>query len=236
MFLLLIIYGQNVGNFVISISRESDRALTMSLDQNFSVETTRLVADALYNAEDNTLVDIFYRNGVNVQDEYTSRDGSYNDPAGSFLVYNFYLKNVGNENVNFESVFKIDNVYKGVDSAVRIMLVTKTITSEVDDETVTIYAKEQEDENGNSLLIPESYNIDHFQEPIDKLSVPAEYLTTTPFASDTVVFAQTLDHPFEVGSIKKYTIIMWLEGEDAQCTNELFGTSIKFSMNFRVIE
>jgi hypothetical protein len=28
---------------------------------------------------------------------------------------------------------------------------------------------------------------------------------------------------------------MWLEGEDAQCTNELFGTSIKFSMNFRVI-
>lgn len=243
-FLLLIIYGLNVGNFVISISRESNRSLTMSLDPTFDNSTTRLVAEALPNAEDTTLVDIVYReDGSHILSEYTSLDGTYIDPNGRFVVYNFHLRNVGRENIIYRATMNIDLDYKKVSSAVRVLLVRQTINPETGEATVdkiTIYAREQEDENGQRLYAPEEYTDEYFetylQMPIDELSIPAEYSTTQPFLYNNVVFSYDTDEPFNVGDIHKYTFIMWLEGEDKQCTNDLFGSSIKFSMNFRVIE
>lgn len=216
----------------------------MSLDPEFEKTTTRLVADALPNAEDTTLADIVFReDGTHILSEYTSLNGTYIDPNGRFLVYNFHLQNVGNENIIYRSTLNIDLDYKAVSSAIRILCVVQNInqeTSESEIESLTIYAKEQEDENGERLYAPEVYSDDYFeyylQMPIEELSIPAEYSMTESFLYSNVVFAHETNQPFNVGNTHKYTLIMWLEGEDKQCTNDIFGSSIKFSMNFRVIE
>jgi hypothetical protein len=53
--------------------------------------------------------------------------------------------------------------------------------------------------------------------------------TTDSFVSDDTIM---LEHRtgFEVGEIDKYTIVIFLEGDDPQCTDELLGGSIKMHM------
>ena len=38
------------------------------------------------------------------------------------------------------------------------------------------------------------------------------------------------------GETHKYTVVIWLEGNDPECTNEIFGGFAKYSMNFRMVE
>ncbi len=54
---------------------------------------------------------------------------------------------------------------------------------------------------------------------------------TTAFVSDKLVAA---DHvvDFKPGDITKYTIVVWLEGKDPDCTNNIIGGEIKMHMQF----
>ncbi len=54
---------------------------------------------------------------------------------------------------------------------------------------------------------------------------------TVPFASDTLVMESTLSD-FKIDEIHKYTIVMWLEGDDPECVNDIIGGSVRFSMDF----
>jgi hypothetical protein len=36
----------------------------------------------------------------------------------------------------------------------------------------------------------------------------------------------------EVGDIHKYTVVIWVEGNDPECTDAIFGGYAKFSMKF----
>jgi hypothetical protein len=40
---------------------------------------------------------------------------------------------------------------------------------------------------------------------------------------------------FQVGEVDRYTVVIWLEGEDPECVNEIMGGEAKFSMAFEVI-
>jgi hypothetical protein len=54
---------------------------------------------------------------------------------------------------------------------------------------------------------------------------------TVPFQSDTLI---TLDHvkDFKPGDKNKYTIVIWLEGNDPECTDNILGGEIKIHMSF----
>lgn len=56
---------------------------------------------------------------------------------------------------------------------------------------------------------------------------------TTPFYSSKQVMCNQRDN-FKVSEVDKYTIVIWLEGWDPDCTNEIKGGKIKFSMNFSI--
>lgn len=58
---------------------------------------------------------------------------------------------------------------------------------------------------------------------------------TTPFYSSKQVMCTEVPD-FEPGEIEKFTIVIWLEGEDPECTDEIRGGKIKFSVNFTTIE
>ncbi|MBQ2835836.1 MAG: hypothetical protein IJE68_03280 [Clostridia bacterium] len=56
---------------------------------------------------------------------------------------------------------------------------------------------------------------------------------TTPFHDEDTVMLQVAEN-FKVGDIDKYTIVIWLEGDDPQCKNDLIGGEIK--MHMKLIE
>ena len=54
---------------------------------------------------------------------------------------------------------------------------------------------------------------------------------TTPFHSieDNIVMLDKVED-FKVGTIDKYTVVIWVEGDDPQCTDDLIGGEIKMHM------
>lgn len=54
----------------------------------------------------------------------------------------------------------------------------------------------------------------------------------TNFESDTVVC--TYEEPdFLVGNVDRYTIVIWMEGDDPECVDSIIGGSVEFSMDIK---
>ncbi len=55
------------------------------------------------------------------------------------------------------------------------------------------------------------------------------------FASSTIVM-QTEHIDFEPNAKDKFTVVIWLEGNDPDCTDALIGGTLKLGMDFKIIE
>lgn len=58
---------------------------------------------------------------------------------------------------------------------------------------------------------------------------PEKY--TVPFTDDNLVIMSHVQN-FKPGDINKYTIVVWLEGSDPDCNNNILGGEIKMHMEF----
>lgn len=54
---------------------------------------------------------------------------------------------------------------------------------------------------------------------------------TTPFVSDTCMVRMT-DLPLGPGEVDKFTFVVWLEGNDPECINNILGGFVKLTMDF----
>lgn len=178
--------------------------ISLSLDPNFSFSTTRLSSEPVDDATNITQSDI--------PEDITEGNGSKNDPLGNYIAYSFYLKNTGGVMVTYQAKITIDGVYKNVDSAIRL----KVYEESGDTLNTTVYAKAAS-ENEDGTLVPE----------VDPMG------ETSPFKEKKLVNT-LLKSGFQVGQITKYTIVIWLEGNDPECIDTLKGGSIKFSMIFSI--
>ena len=54
---------------------------------------------------------------------------------------------------------------------------------------------------------------------------------TIPFLEDRLV---ALDNNYDLqpGEVDKYTVVLWIEGSDPECNDNILGGEIKISMNF----
>ena len=55
---------------------------------------------------------------------------------------------------------------------------------------------------------------------------------TVPFASDELIVREHIID-FEPGTITKYTIVLWIEGSDPECTDNILGGEFKVHMDFK---
>ena len=58
---------------------------------------------------------------------------------------------------------------------------------------------------------------------------------TVPFIDDKTINTEEVFN-FSPGDINKYTIVMWVEGTDLECTDNILGGEIKVSMNFEKLD
>lgn len=137
-------------------------------------------------------------------------DGNFYDPDLTYMAYTFYLQNVGTEGVDVTYSMRITDVYKDLDEAIRVII--------IDNGEESIYQKQDEADEFGVL-------------PTYPVSMP----NTTMFIDEDTVFRKTL-LGFAPNEIRKFTIIVWLEGEDPDTNDDVLGGLIKFRMTFSIEE
>ena len=55
----------------------------------------------------------------------------------------------------------------------------------------------------------------------------------TAFVNDTTIF-QTVNTPLKAGDSDKYTVVIWIEGEDPECKDPIRGGSVRSHMVFDI--
>ena len=133
----------------------------------------------------------------------TEADGSHN--GENYIAYTFYVEHRGKTTVNYWYEVIIDDVIKRVDDAIRIMIFL--------DGEPTVYAKINSETNE--------------AEP-----------DTKPFYSNKIVKGDNTAvleqrKGFTPGDVDRFTIVVWLEGDDPDCVNAIIGGEIKMHMNIR---
>lgn len=190
--------------FILGIIYKGGR-FTITLDPNFSLESGITLYESLNNRSKTNKL---YASNIDFMDNIAlewipetvdseSDGGPHN--GENYIAYTFYLANEGKEVLNYWQEIYIDDVIKGVDEAVRIV----------------VY------QNGDRTVYAKKNHLTKFPEP-----------NTEPFYSDELPVLRGRKD-FKPGDIDKYTIIIFIEGNDPDCVNELLGGEIKMHMDIR---
>lgn len=187
LYLILYVVNSN-GYFTIKLDKnlKSERHILLSSDSEFSAETVEIKVKGLEYMDNIT-------EGWIPFDELISKEGDHSDD--NYIAYTFFVKNDGNENVDYKSKIVIESVIKNVDEAVRVALYTNGERK--------VYAKKAKDGNA---------------EP-----------NTISFLSNHLVMQQDRDN-IKPGEIDRYTVIVWLEGKDPECIDDIIGGEMKMAM------
>lgn len=141
-----------------------------------------------------------------------NHSGSHNGDANKdgeidYIAYTFYLKNVGREDADYNVSIDVLSVDLDADEALRVKVYRNG-------EAVT-YGKKP---------IKGTENDEYATFGIDKF-----------FAKDNKVMDRNVTD-FKSGSIDKYTVVIWLEGWDPECVDNIMGGEVKLSMNFHILD
>lgn len=140
--------------------------------------------------------------------EVVSTDGNYYDPFKSFLAYTFYIKNNGEATVDINFSYVIKDVYRGTEQAIRFLLIEN-------DTILKLYQ------------MPDTIKKEYSYGAAEK---PEVY-----FFEDKVIFREVI-YNFFPEQVKKFTVIIYLEGEDDDCNDDILGGSIRTAMVFNIID
>lgn len=201
------------GSFTIAVKDYGDRDYALALCENDEFKTTssRLVAQEIRDADNIT---------------YTELPSDLNDVNGShngknYLAYTFYVKNIGKNDCNYKYSLLITRATVGIDAAVRVRVYYnsnyyKKATDTYDYSSAYVdYAKPKTGGNG----LPE----------VD----PGNRTMTNFLTNDVIVEKQIND--FHSGDIAKVTVVIWLEGEDPDCTDDVLGGQFKTDMVLEIV-
>lgn len=191
-FYALSTFVNRAGNFTVWISDEQTNLITLSDTADFAECATMLEADVIPQMDNITK--------SWMPDDLHEVDGCHN--GENYIAYTFYLKNAGENEINYSAQIDIHSVTKEADNAVRVMIIKNG--------EETVYAKAQK---GSTEPEPD----------------------TVAFLSNTMVMDNTTEE-FKPGDVDKYTVVIWLEGNDPECVDNIKGGVVKMSMNFKVLE
>ncbi|MBE7001745.1 MAG: hypothetical protein E7421_03470 [Ruminococcaceae bacterium] len=235
------------GLFTINLSQGMFReGYSLSEEITFRAATGNLFSQPAVDVPCISVVQIpdkIYDNSVwenPVSNDQQDTTQKYRD-AGCFY-YTFYIRNEGESETGYVWDLNIDSEDKKLADALWVMV--------FEDEEMTFYAKA--DEQGAPQALPAEGNntvgyrkapfIDMAKNPEQQYSVIAERedftyyrLRPVPFLSETLV-ASGQQETVAPQEIHKYTVVLWVEGDDPHCTDELIGGHVGLSMQFRLVD
>ena len=118
----------------------------------------------------------------------------------NYIAYSFYVENQGDNVLNYHYELFVDDIIKNVDEAIRIRIYRNG--------EETTYAKR------NFLDNQPEINTEPFKEIKD---------------AEGVIISERVAN-FNPDDLDRYTILVWIEGDDPDCTDALLGGEIKMHM------
>lgn len=206
------------GEFVIRVDHPGQKQLILSDTPDFPEELITLNGTAITDADNISIYDI--------PGEVADIDGDHN--GENYIAYTFYVKNIGFDPITYDYSLNIRRATKGIENATWVLF---------------YYDDEQEVLAMESLSGGVESQHSEFELPFqDAAKSPEQYaynektgihtLTTKPFESSKVVKSGVRE-AIQPQEIDKYTIVIWLEGEDPECVNDILGGSIEYMMRLR---
>ena len=126
----------------------------------------------------------------------------------NYIAFTFHIRNTGTFDIYYSSEIIISKVTNNLDSAMRVMVIKNGER--------TVYAKSKSD--GSAELVSKySDNV------------------TIPFLTQNQVM-QTETTRLQTGDNIKYTLVIWIEGEDNDCTDDILGGNLCMEMKFQIEE
>jgi len=173
-----------------------------------------------------------------IPEDVDQHDGNHSE---TYFAYTFYLRNEGEETVGYEWSLKMHAESLNTSQAAWVML--------FEDGEMSFYAKPNDqgeaealpalDDNGRGYLgLPLSR---YLKEPdqVEQIRAisSAVYYRVIPkvWESDTVVVSG-IRQEMQPMEVHKYTVVIWLEGDDPDCTDDLIGGHMGLGMDMTMIE
>lgn len=225
------------GEFVISIDRGmAEDGFVLSETTDFSEQLITLNGDVVVGATNISIYDI-QRDVMNV-------DGKHN--GINYLAYTFYIKNETGQVKDYQYQLHLKRATKGTEYASWIMLYHNNVQN--------IYAMPNKDGNPERIFSGSPFPFMKYageliketkltkdnpgymtQDKMDYFGVESAegmyQLEAVPFMSSDVVCAGTRkgikDEEYD-----KFTVVIWMEGEDPECVDDIIGGNLEFSMSF----
>lgn len=211
-----LLMGSQSGNFVVQVQSgdiEASIAITESLNE-IDTYAEKITTEGIGNISNNT-ARYFMNDGVADLKEMTVNSG-VNKELVDLYCYTFYVANTGDSIVNIEFEMSIAQVTKGLDKAIRVMSFN---------------------ENSNKYTIYQAIDEPDWEYPsYETIGQPRM------FVDDNVVYREqdyllpmSANNFNDEGSYIKYSVFVWVEGWDPQCTEDLYRSTIQFELKIKVI-
>ena len=195
--ILLIIYIISMlttqwGDLVVSVENgEPGKTILLSESADFKDGAVKLNGGSVKNVTNITKA--WLPKGLDKE------DGSHN--GKNYLAYTFYLKNTGDQNLDYETTMTLTGASKSADEATRIMII----------------------KNGKEAVYAKGKFKDRKQ---------AETDATKWKTNDTIFHIPKSD--LKAKSQDKYTVVIWIEGNDRECVDAIRGGHIRSQITYSV--
>ena len=214
MLVVLTYYGHNAGNFVIKVSDSANRAIAISesFEGLTSNPQTRLQTPAIRDASDMAYVNLD-------RDGATRKDGAFVDRQFNYLAFTFYCMNVGQRTGTLVYSIRITEAVGSFDAGLRVMTIEEDSAGSTKEPIETVWRKFDPAINAGIAEEPDSWPL-IFQKELD-------------FESAQIVFTRDVQN-FIVRDYRKFTIFVWLEGNDPDTTMDIRDGRVKLDMTLSI--
>lgn len=218
--------SQMRGHFTINLSDRMFReGFSLSETQDFENITTHLFAEPA--------VDVPCMSIRQIPADIDQGDGQKNS---TFFAYTFYIRNDGVSAANYDWQIQINSESKSLSQATWVMV--------FEEDEMTVFAEQGEDGSpqalpamdDNSRGYPEMEIFQKLKDPdqykLIRIQSDQRYYRVIPknFVSQDVVTTGKKEGMMP-GDVHKYTVVIWLEGDDPDCTDELIGGHLGLSFD-----
>lgn len=237
MYIMAAFYTES-GEFVINIDKTmANDGFYISDTTDFSEKLISLRGKAVVNADNINVFDI----SANVFEI----DGEHN--GRNYVAHTFYVKNETGKTIDYRYLLNIRATSKNADKAMWVMvgrndeqqIYALTGADGEPEVQYSIYNFPFESyaefpEKQYQRVSPEEADIAEEElldlGAFDKLQ-KVNKLETIPFSSEKVV-TTGLRENIKNNEYDKYTVVIWYEGEDTECTDDIIGGWVELYMNF----
>jgi hypothetical protein len=159
-----------------------------------------------------------------------------------YLAYSFYVRNEGDLAADYNYKMRIVSESQEVSKAIWIMIFTDgemsfyaEIGADGKEETIPELSDNSHGYNNLPLMSQTANQDKQYQFITNKRGNDYYRIVPIPFESENIIVSGSKEN-FPVMGVHKYTVVIWAEGDDPECTDDIIGGHIGLDLNFTLYD